>query len=109
MVGKKDKFAHYVGSACVFDQGNQVMAQYDSFAETDKSFGFNQNNYHVEYYEGTSFNFKYPNGTTVNDMETTKECGGANFDCFNMDSYDCQDLCDIGYNTCIQWYNKDVQ
>lgn len=39
LVGKKGKFAHDVGAACVFDQGNQVMAQYDSFATTDKSFG----------------------------------------------------------------------
>jgi hypothetical protein len=109
LVGKKGKFAHDVGAACVFDQGNQVMAQYDSFATTDKSFGFNQNKYHVEYYKGASFDFDYPNGTAVKGMETTKECGGANFDCYNMDSYDCQSLCDIGYNTCIQWYNNDAQ
>ena len=109
LVGKKGKFAHDVGAACVFDEGNQVMAQYDSFATTVKSFGFDQNKYHVEYYKGSKFNFDYPNGTTINDMETTKECGGANFDCFNMNSYHCQDLCDIGYNTCIKWYNDEVQ
>ena len=109
LVGKKGKFAHDVGAACVFDQGNQVMAQYDSFATTDKSFGFNQNKYHVEYYKSDTFDFDYPNGTAVKSMETTKDCGGAYFDCFNMDSYDCQALCDIGYNTCIQWFNTDAQ
>jgi hypothetical protein len=109
LVGKKSKFAHDVGAACVFDEGNQVMAQYDSFATTDKSFGFNQNKYHVEYYKSDTFDFDYPNGTAVKSMETTKECSGANFDCFNMGSYDCQALCDIGYNTCIQWFNSDAQ
>jgi hypothetical protein len=109
LVGKKSKFAHDVGAACVFDQGNQVMAQYDSFGIDDKSFGFNQNSYHVEYYKSDTFDFDYPNGTAVKGMSATKECGGAYFDCFNMESNDCQTLCDIGYNTCIQWYNNDAQ
>lgn len=109
LVGKKTKTLHDVGAACVFDRGNQVMAQYDSFSFTDSSFGFDQNKYHVEYYKSDSFNFRYPNGTEIKDMEATKECSASYFDCYNMDSYDCQDLCDIGYNTCIQWYNKEVQ
>lgn len=109
LVGKKSKFAHDVGAACVFDEGNQVMAQYDSFATTDKSFGFDQNGYHVEYYKGDSFNLDYPNGTAVNDNKCNHDCGGAHFDCFNNDSQGCQALCDVAYNTCIQWYNNDAQ
>lgn len=110
LVGKKGKFAHDVGAACVFDNGDEVMNQYDSFALGVKSFGFDQNDYHVEYYKKDKFNFAMPNGTVINDLHCKHNCKGANYDCFNNDgSPKCQALCDIAYNRCIQWFNEEAQ
>ncbi|KAJ2354091.1 hypothetical protein GGH92_000256 [Coemansia sp. RSA 2673] len=112
LAGTKYKFLHSVGAACIVNNMQVVMKQYDSFVGVS-SMGFNENGYHMEYYFGEKR--IHLTGPSLDENITfDRSCGkdddsDADFGCYFNDTEDCYSMCDWAFSECMRFYNQDAQ
>lgn len=113
LAGLKNKFAHDVAGVCIMDNWKNVMRRYDNIIDIGVvSIGFNENNYHAEYYRDdghVKVESDKLNENVIPYYKFSTDKANWGFSCEYNDQDDCQLMCDAGYNQCLRWFNDQVQ